>query len=39
MTEGDRFFASAPNSAASASWKSPVEMPRRYRTGVRHQML
>ncbi len=33
MTAGDRFGASRPSRAASASWKSPVEMPRRYRTG------
>jgi hypothetical protein len=29
ITAGDRFGASLPNSAANASWKSPVEMPRR----------
>src|SRR6266699_2770053 len=29
ITAGDRFGASLPRSAASASWKSPVEMPRR----------
>src|SRR5664279_1887905 len=29
ITAGDRFGASLPNSAAKASWKSPVEMPRR----------
>jgi RES domain len=28
-TAGERFGASLPRSAASASWKSPVEMPRR----------
>jgi hypothetical protein len=33
ITLGDRFGASFPRIAASASWKSPVEMPRRYRTG------
>ena len=30
MTAGDRFGASLPSRAVSASWKSPVEMPRRY---------
>jgi len=29
ITEGDKFGASRPRSAASASWKSPVETPRR----------
>jgi hypothetical protein len=29
ITDGERFGASLPRSAASASWKSPVEMPRR----------
>jgi hypothetical protein len=29
ITDGERFGASLPSSAASASWKSPVEMPRR----------
>lgn len=29
ITLGDRFGASAPSSAVSVSWKSPVEMPRR----------
>ncbi len=33
ITDGDKFGASLPRSAPSASWKSPVEMPRRYRTG------
>ena len=28
MTDGDTFGASLPSSAASTSWKSPVEMPR-----------
>src|ERR1700675_589350 len=28
ITAGDRFGASLPNSAANASWKSPVETPR-----------
>ena len=30
---GDRFGASGPSSALRASWKSPVEMPRRYPPG------
>ncbi len=33
ITAGDRFGASSPSKAVSASWKSPVEMPRRYSTG------
>src|SRR5436305_594686 len=33
MTAGDRFGASLPSIAVSASWKSPVEMPRRYSSG------
>ncbi len=39
MTEGDRFGASLPSSADSASWKSPVEMPRRYSVGSRASRL
>ena len=38
-TEGDRFGASLPSSAESASWKSPVEMPRRYSVGSRASRL
>ena len=33
MTPGDRLRASGPIMADNASWKSPVEMPFRYRTG------
>src|SRR4051794_34003248 len=33
MTGGDRLGASLPSRAASASWKSPIETPRRYRMG------
>lgn len=29
ITEGDRFGASGPSRADSASWKSPVDKPRR----------
>jgi hypothetical protein len=32
-TAGERFGASLPSKAASASCISPVEMPRRYKTG------
>src|SRR3954471_2051452 len=39
MTAGDRFGASLPRSAARASWKSPVETPRRYKTGSRASRL
>ena len=33
MADGDRFGASLPSRAERASWKSPVERPRRYRIG------
>jgi hypothetical protein len=35
ITDGDRFAASRPSSAVSASWKSPIETPRRQRIGKR----
>ena len=39
MTEGDRFGASLPSSTESVSWRSPVEMPRRYSFGSRASRL
>jgi hypothetical protein len=36
---GRQVRGSLPRSAASASWKSPVEMPRRYKTGSRASRL
>src|SRR3954469_25355479 len=39
MTEGDRLGASWPSRTPSASWKSPAEMPRRYRIGSRASKL
>ena len=29
MTDGDRFGAPLPSKAANASWKSPIDTPRR----------
>ena len=39
MTDGDRFGASLPSKAANASWKSPIDTPRRYRIGSRASRL
>lgn len=39
MTPGERFGASVPIMADSASWKSPVEMPFRYSTGNKASKL
>ena len=38
-TAGDRFGASLPRRAERASWKSPVEMPRKYKIGSRASRL
>ena len=39
MTAGDRLGASLPSRTLSASWKSPAEIPRRYRIGSKASKL